>query len=243
MTWEELYLQLGNLVAEMPVLDSRGGPITPEMNRWLGRAAHLVGATGDSADAAILSQASNGLNTIIRDSQAQTIMAVVFRALATAESQAPAKVRGSYVAVGAGFDALQAVGKVLGTATKDILIVDPYMGANVLSDFAVTAQTAVAIRLLSDVFYTKPATLEPHVRRWTQQFAQERPLEVRLSSPRALHDRLIIIDQGASVWSLTQSLQHFAGRSPASVLLMPPDVAAMKFDHYTQVWNGATKLP
>jgi hypothetical protein len=37
---EALYLQLGNLVAEMP--DLANGPITPEMNRWLGRAAALV---------------------------------------------------------------------------------------------------------------------------------------------------------------------------------------------------------
>ncbi len=43
---EALYLQLGQLVAEMPVL---GGdtPITPEINRWLGRAAMLVRETGN----------------------------------------------------------------------------------------------------------------------------------------------------------------------------------------------------
>ena len=45
LTPEQLYLQLGSLVTEMPDLGS--GPITREMNQWLGRAAALVEATGD----------------------------------------------------------------------------------------------------------------------------------------------------------------------------------------------------
>lgn len=40
LTPEALYLQLGSLVAEMPDLEN--GPITQEMNRWLGRAGALV---------------------------------------------------------------------------------------------------------------------------------------------------------------------------------------------------------
>jgi hypothetical protein len=45
MDAEFLCVQLGQLVAEMPNL---GGwaPITPETNRWLGRAAHLVTEAG-----------------------------------------------------------------------------------------------------------------------------------------------------------------------------------------------------
>ena len=40
MTPEELYLQLADLVAEMP--DLANSPITPEINRWLGRASAVV---------------------------------------------------------------------------------------------------------------------------------------------------------------------------------------------------------
>jgi hypothetical protein len=38
---EALYMQLGQLISEMPDL-SRGAPITPAINRWLARAAYLV---------------------------------------------------------------------------------------------------------------------------------------------------------------------------------------------------------
>ena len=47
LTPEALYFQLGSLVDEMP--DLANGPITPEMNRWLGRAAALVETMGDQA--------------------------------------------------------------------------------------------------------------------------------------------------------------------------------------------------
>jgi len=84
---QALYVQLGNLVAEMPYLGGTG-PITPEMNRWLGRAAILVEAAGMSVDLASLRLASNTL-TVARDLNAQTIQAIVFRALALAEANAP----------------------------------------------------------------------------------------------------------------------------------------------------------
>jgi hypothetical protein len=77
--------------------------------------------------------------------------------------------------------------------------------------------------------------------RWRQQFGAARPIEVRLSAPRALHDRLIVAD-GALVWSLTQSLKDFASRSPALVQRVDPDLAKMKLEFYEQVWTVSTPL-
>lgn len=237
---ESLYLQLGQLVAEMPKLDGTG-PITPDINRWLGRAALLVEATGGRVDAISLKSASDMLNTIIRDTNAQQIAAVVYRALAVAEANAPATTRGAFVGVGAALDALQVVGKVLAEAKRDVLLVDAYMDAKVLTDFAPMAAEGVVIRLLADSFSTKPDALLPAVTRWTQQFGTTRPLDVRLSTPRALHDRLILAD-GAMVWSLTQSLKDFAGRSPALVQRIDVNLTAQKVDFYEKVWTAATPL-
>lgn len=237
---ESLYLQLGQLVAEMPQLDG-SGPITPDINRWLGRAALLVDATGSRLDAIHLKSASDMLNSIIRDTNAQQIAAVVYRALAVAEANAPATTRGAFVGVGAAFDALQVIGKVLTEAKRDVLIVDAYMDSKVLTDFAPMAAEGVVIRLLADSFSTKPDALLPGVARWTQQFGTTRPLDIRLSTPRALHDRLILAD-GAMVWSLTQSLKDFAGRSPALVQRIDADLAAQKVDFYERVWIEATAL-
>lgn len=237
---ESLYVQLCNLVAEFPVLGG-GGQITPEINLWLGRAAYLVGETGDTIDLAGFKVATNGLNSVLRESNAQHISAVVFRALARAEANAPTTARGAFIAVGAAFDAFQALGKLLSSAKQDVLIVDPYMDSKILMDFAASAPEGVKLRLLADAHSTKQISLEPAANRWIQQFGDSRPLEARLSAPRSLHDRLIMID-GASVWTLTQSLKDFATRSPASVLSVPADIAQMKAAFYGDVWANATRI-
>ena len=149
--------------------------------------------------------------------------------------------QGAFIPVGAVFDVFQVIGKVLSEAKNDALIVDAYMGPVVLTDFAPLATEKVAIRLLTDSYYTKPETLKPAAARWVQQYRDIRPLETRLTAPRVLHDRLIIID-GAQVWSLTQSLKNFADRSPASVLRVEDDVATQKIYAYEQLWANAHAL-
>jgi hypothetical protein len=137
---------------------------------------------------------------------------------------------------------MKAIREVLSEAKQNVLIVDAYMDAKVLTDFAPLASEGVAIRLLSDSFSTKADALLPAAERWAQQFGSARPLEIRLSTPRALHDRLIVADDRAVVWSLTQSLKDFAGRSPALVQRVDKELAEMKADFYAQTWSAATPI-
>ncbi len=236
---ESLYLQLGQIVSEMP--DLATAAITPEVNRWLGRAAHLVKAVCGAADSAIFDIASNSLSASIgHDLHAQTISATVYRALATAEANAPSAARGGFIAVGAALDALQVIGKVLAEANRDVLIVDAYMDSKVFTDFAPTVRPSVSVRLLSDAAGTQSHALQPGMTRWTQQFPG-RPIEVRLATPRALHDRLIVAD-GKLAWTLTQSLKDFAKRSPALVQKVDAEMATLKIDFYEQVWAASAPL-
>jgi hypothetical protein len=92
LTPEALYLQLGSLVAQMP--DLANGPITPEMNQWLGRAAALIEEAGDQASATRLQNCAQFLDSINRALNAQAIAAIVHHALAKAELKAPAAVPG-----------------------------------------------------------------------------------------------------------------------------------------------------
>jgi hypothetical protein len=250
---EALYRQLGQLVAEMP--DNLAGPgdLTPDTHRWLGRAAALIGELNESFDLGSTARhmtlmdrvsfksASDGLFGISRQHNAHQITAILHRALATAELGAPTAAQGAFIAVGAAFSAFQVIGKVLSDAKKDVFIIDAYMDAKVLTDFALLATEQVAIRLLADSFYTKAAALQPAAMRWVQQYGAARPLETRLTEPRLLHDRLIIID-GAHVWSLTQSLKDLASRSPASVLRVEGDIAKLKVDAYEKFWVDAKPL-
>jgi hypothetical protein len=135
---------------------------------------------------------------------------------------------------------MAAIGKVLQTATRDVLIVDPYMDEKALTDFAPLTQETVAIRLLADQHSHKP-TLRPAQQRWTSQYVASRPLSVRLALARVLHDRLIIVDE-AQTWVLTQSLNAFAARSPAAVVRADDETSTLKQDAYSVIWDAATPL-
>jgi hypothetical protein len=238
LTPEALYLQLGKLVAEMPDLAS--APITQEFNQWLGRAFVLVEAAGGGSDAMSLQTAANHLDGFLRPVNAQTIAAIVHRALAKAEMNAPAGATGAFIAAGGSFDAFAAVGKVVARAKSDLFIVDPYADEKALTDFAVQAQDGVTVRLLADQKDHK-ASLKPAVQNWIKQFGTSRPLDVRLATPKNLHDRLIFID-GGEAWSLTQSLNAFASRSPASIVRINDEIVGMKIAAYESIWTVAQPL-
>jgi hypothetical protein len=154
--------------------------------------------------------------------------------------KAPVSVRGSFIPVASPHDAFVTIGRVLSPASKDLLIIDPYLDATVLSDFVPAAQERVSIKLLADGKKEKP-DLRPAARRWSEQYGEKRPLEVRITEPGLLHDRLIIVD-GKMVWSLTQSFNHLATRSPASILRVEPEITELKLEFYTGLWDSSKSI-
>ena len=135
---------------------------------------------------------------------------------------------------------MAAIGKVLGTAKRDVLIVDPYADEKALTDFAPLAREGISVRMLADEKDHKP-TLQPARERWIQQYGTARPLEIRLALPRVLHDRLAIVDE-TETWVLTQSLNAFAARSPAAVVLVDPETSGLKVAAYADIWAAAKPL-
>ena len=237
LTPEALYLQLGGLVAEMP--DLANGPITPDMNRWLGRAITLVEATGN--DTAALKTAVQFLAIpSMREFNAQAIAATVFAALAKAELKAPAAVQGTFIVAGHVFDAFAAVSRVLGTAKADVLMVDPYADEKVLTDHAVLAPEQVNVRLLTDQASYKK-TLKPAAEHWAQQFGSTRPLSVRLAAPRTLHDRAILVDR-STAWTLGQSFKDLVTRSHTTLVRLDAEPGTLKIAAYEQMWSAAAPL-
>jgi hypothetical protein len=239
---EALYMQLGELVRTMPDLEAYGD-LSSDTQIWLARAYMLVEAAGVGlSDEATFKVACEQLQlSAPREISAAKIRAIVYRALARAERQAPASAQGAFVVKGNVFEAMAAIGKVVKAAANDVLIVDPYMDDKALTDFAILVPEQIRIRLLADQQDVK-ASLRPAVARWTTQYGSTRPLEARLSPPRTLHDRAILID-GTQAWVLTQSLNAFATRSHGLISRVDPETAGMKIPAYEAVWNSASKMP
>jgi hypothetical protein len=143
--------------------------------------------------------------------------------------------RGAYIPVGSAHDALIAISAILGKAVSDVFIIDPYMSQVVLNDFALSLGEGVTLRLMSGNKKTAD-DLEPALRVWRQQ-RTTRPVEVRIAKQVALHDRVIILD--GSGWSLSQSFNALAKRSPATLQPFDPEIGSHKTAYYEDVWKTA----
>jgi hypothetical protein len=236
---EAIYRQLGALLASAPdiqVVDDRHRVPAATMT-WLARGVALVDAIpGVTLDG---TQLKIAIDSLIRTKggnvPAQQIMAILMRVMAAAELAAPATAGGAFITAGAAFDAVATVSKICASIRSYTLLVDPYMDAAALTNFAVHVPEGKQISLLADEANVK-ASLIPAAEAWIKQYGSARPLHIRLAPKRSLHDRLIFVD-GSAVWILTQSLAHFADRAPATIQQSDPETAKMKFEVYTSLWE------
>jgi len=243
MTPEALYVQLGQIITEMPDLRNHGWN-SPTGQQWLGRASALVEAAGDMADAINFKTTAQGLSSNAyvpgHDSAVQRMTAILYQALARAEMRAPATSRNGFIPTGEPYTALSAVARAFGDASQSIFIIDPYADVNLLDEYVLQAREGISIQILADAQGVKPG-LAPAMQRWVTQFSTNRPLEIRLAPARTLHDRLIIVD-GVTVWSIGQSFNALAVRSPTALVRVDQETAALKVAAYDQVWFAAPAL-
>jgi hypothetical protein len=186
---EARYFQLGELISEMPTDLAGPGDISAATRRWLGRAAMLIddGHQRVNVDLIHFTSACDSLVGVghLRERNANQIQTIVYRALARAETNAPAGAQGAFIGAGNAFEVIQAVAKVLLEATNNIFIVDPYMDATVLTHFAIQANEGIRIRLLADKASTDRGTMQPAVERWIAQYAAARALEMPVYNSQA----------------------------------------------------------
>jgi hypothetical protein len=241
LTPEQLYMQLGALVAEMP--DLTQGPITPDVQKWLGRACVMVNLVDPSnvAYSTMIRTACQMLTTpSLREMNAQTIATIVNQTLTEAELNAPARIQGKFITAKSPYDAYSTLGKVFDTAKSNVLLVDAYADHKI-TEYAMLARENVEVRVLADGQWYK-STLKPAAEKWVQQFGSSRPpLQVRLTPPRSLHDRWILVDN-SSAYTIGQSFNALVERSPTSLVRADDDVARDTIAVFSQMWQTATPL-
>jgi hypothetical protein len=236
---EDVYRQLEQLIAQMPALES---PVSREAKQWLRIVYGLVLSGGHTMQAAAFSMKANLLGSHVPDVGAKArhkLLPILSSVLAMEKVRANA-FQGNFVSASSPFDARAAFSKVLPTANQDIMVIDPYLDEKVLTDFATLVLENVRVRLLAGEEQHKTA-LKPAAARWASQFPSVRPLEVRWAPQGLVHDRLIAID-GSETWSLTQSFNSFAARTPASIQRIEPKVAAVKVKAYENIWAASETL-
>jgi hypothetical protein len=155
MSPEALYMQLGQLIAEMPnFVISR--QLTPDKQLWLGRAVALIEAGGSTLDAIELMDAAKRLDGPTTEYGATTQIELPSSSIVRSRelnSKRPRPHKAPLFRPGMCSTRLRVVGEILGEAEGDVLIVDRYANNKVLTDFAVLAPDNVTMRLLTTEQY------------------------------------------------------------------------------------------
>jgi hypothetical protein len=240
MKKEELYSHFKAVALSQPDL-SRYLEFRSECDQWLARAFALVELEGDPYRVVGFRNILNRFNVATladKKSEIQIISSMILQCLAKLELSVAPDAQGSFIHVGQSLDAYKALTQIFARAKQSLLIVDPYMDGSLVTDFLIGVDSNVSILLLSDKSTYKPDLIVAS-KKWRTQFQGSRPIELKLADDRTLHDRLIVVDNSV-VWTVTQSFKDFAKRSPASVLKVDEDTAALKIQAYETVWNQST---
>jgi len=233
-----LYTQLGRLIETAPDLKSRPEYDSQAGMLWLGRGDALLSALNRTAELIQYRSGVRALKDGVYGDAPRQIMLSLYNGLAYCEMHAPPAAAGTFIPVGSSFDAFSALTKILHTAVSSVMIVDPYMDAIALADFGILVPEGVSLRVLTDAQYKQ--SLIPAAKKWAEQYGTLRPLDIKISRPRSLHDRAIIVD-GSRAWTLTQSLKDFAKRSPAEIIRLD-EIAQLKIEANEQLWMDASAL-
>lgn len=235
---EQRYAHLKELAATIPDFGNRTRANNePKVLEWLGRLYALLNDKIFGTDGINVKLSSETLGTALHENSERAIITSFYRAIAIVELSLPQSSRGSFIPAGNSYDAITALARIIGEASQTIMIVDPYMGSKTLANFVIQAKESVSISLLAAKKKIQPG-FEPMVTSWVAQYATARPLAVRYVEPKTLHDRLIIVDNRI-VWDISQSLEHLAARSPATISRADPETAQMKIEAYTAIFDQA----
>ena len=124
--------------------------------------------------------------------------------------------------------------KIIGAASEEILVVDPYFNREAFDDYLSTTTSRKTIKILSDKHAKEVNT---HAAKHIRQYGTN--IEVRRS--RELHDRLVFVDD-SECWIVGASIKDAAAKSPTYLLPLVPELARAKRKIYFSVWNRAMVL-
>lgn len=169
-------------------------------------------------------------------------MMPLYDVLSKLELLVPAALQGSFIPPGNTWDAYSAITRVIQTDCNDILVIDPYLNADIFLHYAPHTGARSGLRCLTAQRGQNHPGLVAAAAKWqADPQAQAKSVEVRYADSALLHDRLIILDR-KEVWLVSQSFKDIAKRSAASVTKADAELAQMKASHYEEIWNASTPL-
>ena len=141
---------------------------------------------------------------------------------------------GSVYGVGEVYKLFSDLKDIIGSASQEILVVDPYFNCEAFDDYLSTIGPGTTIKIMAQK-YAKD--VQAYAEKHTQQYGTN--IEIRRSNE--LHDRLIIVDD-ADCWVIGGSIKDAAGKSPTYLLPLQPELSQLKRTMYSDIWSRGSKV-
>ena len=232
MTPHVLLEQLRNLLASMPPLEGRGN-YTAEQFTWLGRAKALISDWDEFKSIPFNVAVDSLIRNINRHAQYGIILTFIHDVIARLENSLPGN-SGQAFGPGAAYDFFVALNDLVASASTQIIIVDPYLDAEVFDGYLQGLSRGVTVRLLTTKYIDN---VRVALDKYRAQYGSN--IEARISTD--LHDRVIFVDAG-QCWVLGASIKDAAQKKPTYLAPLSVDVAAQKRAVYEAIWTAGVSI-
>lgn len=162
-----------------------------------------------------------------------TVLTMIYEAVASLESDLPVET-GQVFGPGAVYDFFKALNELVGSATKSVFIVDPYMDNSIFDGYLSNIGSSIAARLLV-------SRNSDSIKVAAEAFRQQRGAEISVRRSSAIHDRIIFIDS-AQCWVLGASIKDAAAKKPTNLAPISSDVAPEKLRIYEELWIAGAEI-
>ena len=199
---------------------------------WLGRVSNFIEEWGDLGKSASLALSISKLRHrgVTRSTTGlDEILTLLHQARYNLRMKTIGPVN-TAIGQGAVFDYFDELRKLIETATRDLLFVDPYLDADFVSRYLPHATAGVSVRLLTGKRLSKLlSAVEP--------FVQQSNIAVEVRSASGLHDRYVLIDQNACY----QSGASFkdGAKNALTTLTQITDAFPAVLQTYKDMWDQA----
>lgn len=232
-----LLLKLTDLIENPPMLaEVQSIPGNSEHRKWLAKAGALLKRFDKYQHGVKFDLAMTHLGNY-QHWAVNTIIGLVWDAIEAIQLDLELDGRdqiGNAYAAGEYYDYFRDLKEIIGRATNQLVIVDPYFDGKAFQAYLSEVSNQVEIRILADRYSTD-------VKQYAERHAQQHGTRIELRRSKELHDRLIFVDR-EDCWITGGSVKD-AGKRPAYLIPAQPVIGQKKLEIYQDVWRHAQPLP
>lgn len=221
-----------SLLAALPPLEGRGH-YTHEQFTWLGEAKAVMHDWDESESTLFNKAVEQLIRNNDRGANYGIVISSVHSAIERIENSLP-KNQGQAFDSGAGYDFFVALNNLVASANTQIIIVDPYLDAQVFEGYLHALKPGVSVRLIASNYVN-------NVRVAAEKFRAQNGTAIELRHSGGLHDRVIFVDDN-QCWVLGSSIKDAALKKPTYLVPLSFDVIAEKRRIYEAIWASGTSI-